>query len=185
MIAKLAVATVGITMMFGGLYLLIQQMKKGAGSMHQQMLTMAGMCIIAALALFMAGFGGNVTSINAIDGEIDADNDLAYDDDADQLESARNSWDAANSGWGMMPVMWGLGMILVGLTAFMMKRPEGIEYVWSLLMPVGLGFTLAPVLNDPAFFDVIFPVTMLTHIVIGGLMISGKLTALGAVEEGA
>lgn len=185
MIAKLAVATVGITMMFGGLYLLIQQMKKGAGSMHQQMLTMAGMCIIAALALFMAGFGGNVTSINAIDGEIDADNDLAYDDDADQLESARNSWDAANSGWGMMPVMWGLGMILVGLTAFMMKRPEGIEYVWSLLMPVGLGFTLAPVLNDPAYFDVIFPITMLTHIVIGGLMISGKLTAPGAVEEGA
>jgi hypothetical protein len=81
--------------------------------------------------------------------------------------------------------MWGLGMILIGLTAFMMKRPEGIEYVWSLLMPVGLGFTLAPVLNDPAFFDVIFPVTMLTHIVIGGLMISGKLTAPGAAEEGA
>jgi hypothetical protein len=41
------------------------------------------------------------------------------------------------------------------------------------------------VLNDPAFFDVIFPVTMLTHIVIGGLMISGKLTAPGAAEEGA
>ena len=140
---------------------------------------------VAAALTVPAGFGAIVTSINAIDGEIDADIDLAYDDDADQLESARNSWDAANSGWGMMPVMWGLGMILVGLTAFMMKRPEGIEYVWSLLMPVGLGFTLAPVLNDPAYFDVIFPITMLTHIVIGGLMISGKLTAPGAVEEGA
>ena len=63
----LAIATTGIVIMFGGLYLLVQQMKKGAGEMHQQMLTIAGMCIIAALALFMAGFGGNVNAINAID----------------------------------------------------------------------------------------------------------------------
>ena len=185
MIAKLAVATVGITMMFGGLYLVIQEMKKNAGSMHQQMLTMAGMCIIAALALFMAGFGGNVTSINAMDVGVDMDDDLKYDDDADQMESARNSWDAANSGWGMMPVMWGLGMILIGLTAFMMKKPEGMEYAWSLLMPVGLGFSMAPVLNNPSYFDAIFPLTMLTIIAIGGLMLSGKLTVPGSSEESA
>jgi len=52
--------------------------------------------------------------------------------------------------------------------------------MWSLLMPVGLGFSLAPILNNPAYFDMIFPVTMLTHIVIGGLMIAGKVTAPGS-----
>ena len=80
----LAIATTGIVIMFGGLYLLVQQMKKSAGEMHQQMLTIAGMCIIAALALFMAGFGGNVNAINAIDIDIDADDDLAWENEADQ-----------------------------------------------------------------------------------------------------
>tara|TARA_B100001248_G_scaffold86656_1_gene63390 strand:- start:162 stop:854 length:693 start_codon:yes stop_codon:yes gene_type:complete len=178
----LAIATIGIVVMFGGLYLLVQKMKKGAGEMHQQMLTVAGMCIIAALALFMAGFGGNVNSINNIDFEIDADDDQAWDDEADQMTSVRGAWDAANSGWAMMPVMWGMGMILVGMTAFMMQRPSGTDYMWSLLMPVGLGFSMAPILNNPSYFDMIFPVTMLVHIVIGVMMITGNLEAPGSAE---
>ena len=178
----LAIATLGIVVMFGGLYLLVQKMKKGAGEMHQQMLTVAGMCIIAALALFMAGFGGNVNSINNIDFEIDADDDQAWDDEADQMTSVRGAWDAANSGWAMMPVMWGMGMILVGMTAFMMQRPSGTDYMWSLLMPVGLGFSMAPILNNPSYFDMIFPVTMLVHIVIGVMMITGNLEAPGSAE---
>ena len=178
----LAIATIGIVVMFGGLYLLVQQMKKSAGEMHQQMLTVAGMCIIAALALFMAGFGGNVNSINAIDIDIDADDDLAWESEGDQLVSVRGSWDAANSGWAMMPVMWGMGMILVGMTAFMMQKPSGTDYMWSLLMPVGLGFSMAPILNNPSYFDMIFPVTMLVHIVIGVMMITGNLDAPGSAE---
>ena len=178
----LAIATIGIVVMFGGLYLLVQQMKKSAGEMHQQMLTVAGMCIIAALALFMAGFGGNVNSINAIDIDIDADDDLAWESENDQLVSVRGSWDAANSGWAMMPVMWGMGMILVGMTAFMMQKPSGTDYMWSLLMPVGLGFSMAPILNNPSYFDMIFPVTMLVHIVIGVMMITGNLDAPGSAE---
>ena len=87
----LAIATIGIVVMFGGLYLLVQQMKKSAGEMHQQMLTVAGMCIIAALALFMAGFGGNVNSINALDIDIDADDDLAWESEGDQLVFIQNS----------------------------------------------------------------------------------------------
>ena len=182
LIIMLAIATVGIVVMFGGLYLLVQQMKKSAGEMHQQMLTVAGMCIIAALALFMAGFGGNVNSINAIDIDIDADDDLAWESEADQLVSVRGSWDAANSGWAMMPVMLGMGMILVGMTAFMMQRPSGTDYMWAALMPVGLGFSLAPILNNPSYFDMIFPVTMLVHIVIGVMMITGNLDAPGSAE---
>ena len=140
------------------------------------------MCIIAALALFMAGFGGNVNSINAIDIDIDADDDLAWESENDQLVSVRGSWDAANSGWAMMPVMWGMGMILVGMTAFMMQRPSGTDYMWTALMPVGLGFSMAPILNNPSYFDMIFPVTMLVHIVIGVMMITGNLDAPGSAE---
>ena len=34
----------------------------------------------------------------------------------------------------MMPVMWGMAMILVGVTAFMMQKPSGMDYMWSLLI---------------------------------------------------
>ena len=99
------------------------------------------------------------------------------------MTSIRVSWDAANSGWAMMPVMWGMGMILVGLTAFMMQKPSGADYLWTLMMPVGLGFSMAPIMNNPSYFDIIFPLTMLIHIVIGGMMIGGKLSAPGAAAE--
>ena len=122
----------------------------------------------------------NVNSINANDIEVDADDDLAWDNEDDQEASIRGSWDAANSGWAMMPVMWGMGMILVGLTAFMMQKPSGADYLWTLMMPVGLGFSMAPIMNNPSYFDIIFPLTMLIHIVIGGMMIGGKLSAPGA-----
>ena len=108
-----------------------------------------------------------------------------WDDANDQMTSIRVSWDAANSGWAMMPVMWGMAMILVGVTAFMMQKPSGIDYMWSLLMPVGLGFSLAPIMNNPAYFDMIFPVTMLTHIVIGVMMVMGKLDAPGSSDSAA
>ena len=54
--------------------------------------------------------------------------------------------------------------------------------MWSLLMPVGLGFSMAPILNNPSYFDMIFPVTMLVHIVIGVMMITGNLDAPGSAE---
>ena len=52
-------------------------------------------------------------------------------------------------------------------------------------MPVGLGFSLAPIMNNPAYFDMIFPVTMLTHIVIGVMMVMGKLDAPGSRDSAA
>ena len=81
--------------------------------------------------------------------------------------------------------MWGMAMILVGVTAFMMQKPSGIDYMWSLLMPVGLGFSLAPIMNNPAYFDMIFPLTMLVHIVIGVMMVMGKLDAPGSSDSAA
>ena len=65
-----------------------------------------------------------------------------------------------------------MGMILVGMTAFMMQKPSGTDYMWSLLMPVGLGFSMAPILNNPSYFGMIFPVTMLVHS-SGVMMITG------------
>jgi hypothetical protein len=43
-------------------------------------------------------------------------------------------------------------------------------------MPLGTAFLAAPILNDPSYFDMIFPVTILAHILLGGLMMAGKIT---------
>jgi hypothetical protein len=76
--------------------------------------------------------------------------------------------------------------LFIGLVLFMMKRPEtAMEYVIPALMPLGTVFLALPILNTPALFNVVFPVTLLFHIIIGGLMLTGKLAVPGSTEEGA
>ena len=68
----------------------------------------------------------------------------------------------------------------------MMKRPESaMEYVLPALMPVGTLFLSLPIINNPGLFSMVFPVVLLVHIIIGGLMLGGKLSVPSAVEESA
>jgi hypothetical protein len=68
----------------------------------------------------------------------------------------------------------------------MMKRPEtAMECVLPALMPVGTVFLALPILNNPGLFNMVFPITLLVHIIIGGLMLTGNLEVPGSSEEGA
>ncbi|MGB2048252.1 MAG: hypothetical protein ACPHWX_01340, partial [Candidatus Poseidoniaceae archaeon] len=86
--------------------------------------------------------------------------------------------------WQMSPVTWGLSLVLIGLVSFMMKRPESaMDYVLPALMPVGTLFLSIPILNDPELFSMVFPVVLLVHLIIGGLMLGGKISVPGVPEE--
>ena len=86
----------------------------------------------------------------------------------------------------MSPVTWGLSLVIIGLVSFMTKRPESaMDYVMPALMPVGTLFLSLPILNNPGLFAMVFPAVLLVHIIIGGLMLSGKLSMPVAAEEGA
>ena len=183
----LVVGTLGTIMVLSGVYLLISEMIENTDGMNKQLLTVAGVLIVVTLMAFITGMGSNVTVINEADREIDADDEaFAYESEADRSDTLNNAFDAGNTVWQMSPVTWGLSLVLIGLVSFMMKRPEtAMEYVLPALMPLGTVFLALPILNTPALFNVVFPVTLLFHIIIGGLMLTGKLAVPGSTEEGA
>ena len=68
----------------------------------------------------------------------------------------------------------------------MTKRPESaMDYILPALMPVGTLFLSIPILNNPGLFAMVFPVVLLVHVIIGGLMLAGKVSLPEASEEGA
>ena len=165
---------------------MISEMMENTSGMNKQLLNVASVLIIVTMASFVFGLGSNVAVINEADGEIDADDDsFAYETEADRSNTLSNAFDAGNTVWTMSPVTWGLSLVLIGLVAFMMKRPESaMDYAMPALMPVGTLFLSLPIIGDNGLFNMVFPVVLLVHIIIGGLMLSGKVTVPGSTEEG-
>ena len=102
MMMLLVVGTFGVTLIFGGLNLLIKDMKKNTDGMNAQLLSYAKVLMIVALVCFFQGFGGIVTSINAFETEIDENEVAYYPSEADRETSARAAWEAGNAGWALL-----------------------------------------------------------------------------------
>ena len=184
----LIMATLGTLMVLGGLYLLISDMMSSATGMNKQLLSIASVLVVLTMAFFVTGMGSNVSVINFEEAEIDDDEDEAYtfDSEEDQDASQRMAFETGNTVWQMSPVTWGLSLVIIGLVSFMTKRPESaMDYLMPALMPVGTLFLSLPILNNPGLFAMVFPAVLLVHVIIGGLMLSGKLTMPGAAEDGA
>jgi len=183
----LIAATLGTLMVLSGLYLLISDMMANASGMNKQLLSIASVLVVLTMAFFITGMGSNVTVINAEDLDVDSENEsYAFASDSDKLGSQNAAFETGATVWQMSPVTWGLSLVLVGLVSFMMKRPESaMEYVLPALMPVGTLFLSIPIINNPELFSMVFPVVLLVHIIIGGLMLGGKLSVPSAVEESA
>ena len=183
----LIMATLGTLMVLGGLYLLISEMMSNATGMNKQLLSLASVLVILTMAFFVTGMGSNVTVINAEDAKVDADDEAyAFASDADKLGSQNAAFETGNTVWQMSPVTWGLSLVLIGLVSFMTKRPESaMDYVLPALMPVGTLFLSLPILNNPSLFSMVFPAVLLVHVIVGGLMLAGKVSLPVAAEEGA
>jgi len=137
------------------------------------------------MAFFITGMGSNVSVINLEEAEIDDDEDEAYtfESEAEKQASQRMAFETGNTVWQMSPVTWGLSLILIGLVAFMTKRPESaMDYVLPALMPVGTLFLSVPILNNPGLFAMVFPAVLLVHVIIGGLMLAGKVSLPSATK---
>jgi hypothetical protein len=183
----LIAATLGTLLVLGGLYLLISDMMSSATGMNKQLLSLASVLVVITMAFFVTGMGSNVTVINAEDADVDEEDEpYAFDSDGDKEASQRMAFETGNTVWQMSPVTWGLSLVIIGLVSFMTKRPESaMDYVMPALMPVGTLFLSLPILNNPGMFAMVFPVVLLVHVIIGGLMLSGKLSMPDAAEDGA
>ena len=183
----LIAATLGTLMVLGGLYLLISDMMSSATGMNKQLLSLASVLVVLTMAFFVTGMGSNVTVINAEDAEVDSDDKpYAFFSESDKLNSQSSAFETGNTIWQMSPVTWGLSLVIIGLVSFMTKRPESaMDYVLPALMPVGTLFLSLPILNNPGLFAMVFPAVLLVHVIIGGLMLSGKLAMPDTAEDGA
>ena len=183
----LIMATLGTLLVLGGLYLLISEMMSNATGMNKQLLSLASVLVILTMAFFVTGMGSNVTVINAEDAKVDADDEAyTFASDADKFGSQNAAFETGNTVWQMSPVTWGLSLVLIGLVSFMTKRPESaMDYVLPALMPVGTLFLSLPILNNPSLFSMVFPAVLLVHVIVGGLMLAGKVSLPVAAEEGA
>tara|TARA_B100000614_G_C14461955_1_gene458812 strand:- start:301 stop:999 length:699 start_codon:yes stop_codon:yes gene_type:complete len=183
----LIAATLGTVMLLSGLYLLISDMMESATGMNKQLLSIASVLVVLTMAFFVTGMGSNVSVINAESLDVDSeDASYAFMDDTDKLGSQNAAFETGATVWQMSPVTWGLSLVLIGLVSFMMKRPESaMDYILPALMPVGTVFLSLPIINSPGLFSMVFPVVLLVHLILGGLMLGGKISVPGAVEESA
>ncbi len=172
-----AVGVLGMSLMFGGLHLLSMDMKKGADRMSTQLLNMADLFIFGTFGLFLTGLGAQTAVILLTN-----DTTAVYEDQATREAVALMVFNAGNGLWALTPVAWGLAMISMGLAHVGLKVPEGLsEGAFFMLMPVGFANTLLPLIQDAeqAEFQIVFPLTMVLYIVLGGLMLSGKIDEPG------
>ena len=173
-----AVGVLGMSLMFGGLHLLSMDMKKGADRMSTQLLNMADLFIFGTFGLFLLGFGGQVSVIL-----ITNDTTAVFADQAAREEVALAIFNAGSGLWSLTPVVWGLAMICMGLAHVGLKVPDGMtEGAFFMLMPIGLANTLLPLIQDAeqAEFQIVFPLTMLLYVALGGLMLAGKVDEPGS-----
>jgi len=168
----------GMSLTFAGLHLLSMDMKKGANQCSTQLLNMADLFIFGTFGLFLAGLGAQVAVILTM-----TDTSAVFTDDLMRESVAVTVYNAGNGIWALTPVVWGMAMISMGLAYVGLKMPEGVsEGAFFMLMPIGLVNTLLPLIQDgeQAELQIVFPLTMLLYIALGGLMLAGKIDEPGS-----
>ena len=172
------VGVLGMSITFAGLHLLSMDMKKGANQCSTQLLNMADLFIFGTFGLFLVGLGAQVAVILTM-----TDTSAVFTNNLMRESVAVTVYNAGNGIWSLTPVVWGMAMISMGLAHVGMKKPEGMtEGAFFMLMPIGLVNTLLPLIQDgeQTELQIVFPLTMLLYIALGGLMLAGKIDEPGS-----
>jgi hypothetical protein len=172
-LSGLVVAT-GVLMVFGGLFLLSQDLMANAGKMERDILLMSRLGLMFAFTIFYLFFAMNMEANWLVKGEVD--HLTAEESDAMALDVINLS----NHIWGSVPIAWGTALLLLGFSAVRTIAPkEPMEWAYALPAVAGLGMmTLYWHQMDAFFFFAIF-----CAMPIGILMLTGHLKDTGADSE--
>jgi len=169
----LLVAT-GILMIFGGLFLLSQDLMANSGKMERDMLMMSRLGFMFAFTVFYLFFAMNLEA-----------NFLIKEGDDHMTPEENNAlaldlMNLSNHIWYSLPVAWGTALLLLGVSAVRTVAPkEPMEWVYALPAVAGLGMITMLWHNmDVAFFFSIF-----CAMPIGILMLTGHLEDTGADSD--
>ena len=167
-------AATGVLMIFGGLFLLSQDLMANSGKMERDMLMMSRIGFMFAFTVFFLFFGMSMEANMLVKEEYD--HLTAEESDALALDVINLS----NHIWGSVPIAWGTALLLLGVAAVRTVAPkEPMEWAYALPAVAGLGMiTMFWHEMDAAFFFAMF-----CAVPIGVLMLTGHLKDTGADSE--
>ena len=168
----------GILMVFGGMFLLSQDLMANSGKVQRDLLLMSRIGFMFAFTIFYLFFALQLESIAIAQGEND---DYASDPAlADQL--VLDTHYMAESIWSSMPIAWGTALILFGIAAVTGNNSPKESMEWAYGLPIIAGLAIMSVFwVDDGFVLILF--AMFCAMPIGVLMLTGHLKDTGADSE--
>jgi hypothetical protein len=175
---KMFIVATGVLMLFGGFFLLSQDLMANSGKLQRDLLMMSRMGFMFAFTVFYLFFALQIESIAVAQGV----NDAYADDPALVDELALDAHYMAEGIWGSMPIAWGTALLLFGIAAVTGNNSpkESIEWVYALPIIGGLAM-MSSFLGVGGFAA--FLLSMFCAMPIGVLMLTGHLKDTGADSE--
>ncbi len=175
---KMFIVATGVLMLFGGFFLLSQDLMANSGKVQRDLLMMSRIGFMFAFTVFYLFFALQIESIAVAQGV----NDAYADDPALVDELALDAHYMAEGIWGSMPIAWGTALILFGIAAVTGNNSpkESIEWTYGLPIIGGL-VMMASFLGVGGFAA--FLLAMFCAVPIGILMLTGHLKDTGADSE--
>ena len=171
---SILITATGILMIFGGFFLLSQDLMANSGKIQQDLFMMSRIGFMFTLTVFYLFFALSLESAFIAQGEND---DYASDPElADQLVMDTNYM--SMSIWSSMPIAWGTALILFGIAAVTGNNAPKKPVEWAYAVPIAAGIGLITFLwtggGDAFFFFAIF-----CAMPVGILMLAGQLDEEG------
>ena len=167
---SILITATGILMIFGGFFLLSQDLMANSGKIQQDLFMMSRIGFMFTLTVFYLFFALSLESAFIAQGEND---DYASDPElADQL--VMDTYYMSMSIWSSMPIAWGTALILFGIAAVTGNNAPKKPVEWAYAVPIAAGIGLITFLwtggGDAFFFFAIF-----CAMPVGILMLAGQL----------
>ena len=176
MVGGTILVTIGAIMMFGGWFVLTQDMMVKSNKTQQDLLMLSRIALILPITLLLLATGMDMESWWLVnEGEDD------YFTAEEEEAIALNNHYVSTYMWGTMPISWALGLILIGAAALMGNQKNKHSAQWVFAGPVftGLGLIGAYWFEPLWLF---FIVAILISLPIGVMMLMGKLDYLYSEE---
>ena len=175
---KMFIVATGVLMLFGGFFLLSQDLMANSGKVQRDLLMMSRMGFMFAFTVFYLFFALQIESIAVAQGV----NDAYADDPALVDELALDAHYMAEGIWGSMPIAWGTALILFGIAAVTGNNSPKESMEWAYGLPtIGGLVMMASFLGVGGFAA--FLLAMFCAVPIGILMLTGHLKDTGADSD--
>ena len=175
---KMFIVAIGVLMLFGGFFLLSQDLMANSGKVQRDLLLMSRIGFMFTFTVFYLFFALQLESTFIAQGE----NDDYAGDPALVDELALDTHYMSESIWSSMPIAWGTALILFGIAAVTGNNSPKESMEWAYGLPIIAGLAIMSVFwVDDGFVLILF--AMFCAMPIGVLMLTGHLKDTGADSD--